>query len=535
MALIAHPYLLLRLVYHLRRTPWPVHQLGLAGLIVSWAILIASPTLSPILILPIVAYFVFIEGYATAVMIDRARAIGGVNRRRLSLAAAGSGLLALIIFLAVINSILPLLAGLIAPLLQLLAVLTAISYYLGFASPRWLRQTWQHAELYRFLSEASNRTIVKNPAEILERLCQTTNQFTGSLMSTVALWDEEEKCLKIQAPVSEPTETIAVPAIGEGAIGRAWRNRQPAAAHTSADFGSTKVVQLAAEVGARTLLAIPVTASQTQGVLLAFLQSTPLFVADDLDLLELVAEQSAISLDYVTLLAEQKAVLAQLQASNQELESFSYSVSHDLRSPLRAIDGFSQALLEDCAEQLDKQGKVYLDRVRTNVQRMGELIDDLLTLSRLTRTEMNYEPVGLSTLVQTIAARMQKNEPQRQVEFVIEDNLQVDGDAGLLQVALENLLDNAWKFSGNCPWTRIEFGVLDHEGRDTYFVRDNGAGFDMTYANKLFGAFQRLHSLSEFSGTGIGLATVQRVIHRHGGQVWAEGAPNQGATFYFTL
>jgi light-regulated signal transduction histidine kinase (bacteriophytochrome) len=166
---------------------------------------------------------------------------------------------------------------------------------------------------------------------------------------------------------------------------------------------------------------------------------------------------------------------------------------------------------------------------------MGELIDALLTLSRLSRVEMNYESVDLSALVRDIAAQLQKRETERQVEFVIEDDLLVDGDASLLQVALENLLGNAWKFSSKRPQARIEFSVMDYEGQAAYFVRDDGAGFDMAYADKLFGAFQRLHSMNDFSGTGIGLATVQRVIHRHGGQLWAEGAPDQGATFYFTL
>jgi light-regulated signal transduction histidine kinase (bacteriophytochrome) len=306
-------------------------------------------------------------------------------------------------------------------------------------------------------------------------------------------------------------------------------------AHTPADFGSTEAAQLAAEVGASTLLAVPITASQTRGVLLAFLRSMPLFIADDLLLLTLLAEQSAIALDYVTLLTEQKAVSVQLQVSNQELGSFAYSVSHDLRAPLRAIDGFSQALLEDYDEQLGDQGKIYLGRVRSNVQRMGELIDALLTLSQLTRVEMNRESVDLSTLVRDIAAELQKREAQRQVEFVIEDDLLVDGDPSLLQVALENLLETAWKFSSKRPQARIEFRVMEHEGQTAYFVRADGAGFDMAYADKLFGAFQRLHSMNDFSGTGIGLATVQRIIHRHGGQLWAEAAPNQGATFYFTL
>jgi light-regulated signal transduction histidine kinase (bacteriophytochrome) len=167
---------------------------------------------------------------------------------------------------------------------------------------------------------------------------------------------------------------------------------------------------------------------------------------------------------------------------------------------------------------------------------MGEIIDALLTLSRLTRTEMNLEPVDLSLLARSITAQLQKREPQRQVEFVIEEDLLVDGDARLLQVALENLLENAWKFSSKRPQARIEFRAMaDNNGQAAFFVRDDGTGFDMAYADKLFGAFQRLHAMDDFSGTGIGLATVQRVIHRHGGRLWAEGAPNQGATFYFTL
>jgi len=226
---------------------------------------------------------------------------------------------------------------------------------------------------------------------------------------------------------------------------------------------------------------------------------------------------------------------AQLQATNKELEAFTYSVSHDLRSPLRSIDGFSLALLEDYADKLDKDGQDYLRRVRAASQRMAQLIDDLLQLSRLTRREMRREMVDLSVLAQTIAVELQQDEPDRQVEFVIEGKVVADGDAGLLRIVLENLLGNAWKFTARHPSAMIEFGVTQHNGRAAYFVRDDGAGFDMAYADRLFGAFQRLHATTEFEGTGIGLATVQRIIHRHGGRVWAEGALEQGATFYFTL
>ena len=226
---------------------------------------------------------------------------------------------------------------------------------------------------------------------------------------------------------------------------------------------------------------------------------------------------------------------AQLEAANKELEAFSYSVSHDLRAPLRAIDGFGQALLEDYANKLDDEGKDYLQRVRMGSQQMGQLIDDLLNLSRVSRKELSLATVDLGSLAQAIAAELKRSEPERQVEFVVAEGLFAKGDERLLRVALENLLGNAWKFTGKGSKARIEFGMTPTDGRQVFYVRDNGAGFDMAYADKLFGAFQRLHKSSEFAGSGIGLATVQRIIHRHGGRVWAEGAAGKGATFHFTL
>jgi PAS domain S-box-containing protein len=227
---------------------------------------------------------------------------------------------------------------------------------------------------------------------------------------------------------------------------------------------------------------------------------------------------------------------AELTAANKELEAFSYSVSHDLRAPLRGIDGFSQALMDRYGDQLEDKAKHYLTRIRAGTQRMGELIDDLLTLSRVTRSEMRRQEVDLSAIAAEIASELKFREPDRDVEFVIAPGLVVNGDIQLLRVVLENLLNNAWKFTSARIQTKIEFdAILRADSKIAYFVGDNGAGFDMAYSNKLFGAFQRLHSTSQFPGTGVGLATVQRIIHRHGGQVWAEGAVEKGATFYFTL
>src|SRR5215471_8228045 len=234
---------------------------------------------------------------------------------------------------------------------------------------------------------------------------------------------------------------------------------------------------------------------------------------------------------------EQRVVerTAQLTAANQELEAFSYSVSHDLRAPLRSIDGFSRILLKSYLDKLDTPGQDYLQRVRAASQRMGQLIDDLLELSRVTRVELRREAVDLSALARAIAAELQQTQPGRQVTFVIAEGLVARGDVRLLRGVLENLLNNAWKFTGKLTHAEITFGSTQQDGRPVYCVHDNGAGFDMAYADKLFGAFQRLHPASEFEGTGIGLATVQRIIHRHGGRVWAEGAVGQGARFYFTL
>jgi PAS domain S-box-containing protein len=234
---------------------------------------------------------------------------------------------------------------------------------------------------------------------------------------------------------------------------------------------------------------------------------------------------------------EQRVVerTAQLQAANRELEAFCYSVSHDLRAPLRSLDGFSQALLEDCSDKLDAQGQDYLRRVRASSQRMALLIDDLLNLSRVSRGEMSRELVDVSKMAHEVADELRAAAPQRDVAFVVAEGLHAETDPRLLRIVLTNLFGNAWKFTARQPHARIEFGCSGVNGSKEYFTRDNGAGFDQAYAGKLFGAFQRLHAANDFPGTGIGLATVQRIVQRQGGRVWADGKIDQGATFHFTL
>lgn len=246
-----------------------------------------------------------------------------------------------------------------------------------------------------------------------------------------------------------------------------------------------------------------------------------------------MTEQLASS--YATLERRVAERTAQLEATSKELEAFSYSVSHDLRAPLRAIDGFSRIVMEDRASALNQDGREHLGRIRAAAQRMALLIDDLLNLSRLSRAELRREPIDLTGLAHDIATELRQSEPERKIEIVIAGGMRVVGDPHLLRVALQNLLGNAWKFTGRKDDARVEVGALHQNGEWAYFIRDNGAGFDMSYAGKLFVAFQRLHATADFPGTGVGLATVQRIIHRHGGRTWATGEVEKGATFYFTL
>ncbi len=234
-------------------------------------------------------------------------------------------------------------------------------------------------------------------------------------------------------------------------------------------------------------------------------------------------------------LAQVRAHALQLEGSNRELESFCYTISHDLRAPLRSIDGFSEALVSEHSHQLDEDGLAYLARVRRAAKRMDQLISDLLELAKVSRVELIVRPVALDQMAQRAVHDLREREPGRTVDVVIHPGLKTEGDPRLLTLAVQNLVENAWKFTGTRTDARIECGAALVNGTSTYFVRDNGVGFDMAHAGKLFGIFQRLHSMDQFPGTGVGLAIVQRVIERHGGRIWAEAVPDGGATFFFTV
>src|SRR5919198_808629 len=262
--------------------------------------------------------------------------------------------------------------------------------------------------------------------------------------------------------------------------------------------------------------------------------------AEEVKLLQALADTTAVAMENVQVYAELEQRVrdrtAELEAANRELESFSYAVSHDLRAPVRHIDGFTRALAEDAGASLDATGRGHLARIQGATRRMSQLIEDLLALSRTTRQPVNRTNVDLAAVAREVAAALQGAEPGRAVEFAIPESLPASGDGRLLRVALENLVGNAWKFTAKCPQPRIAVGATTlPDGQVAYTVADNGVGFDMAHAARLFGAFQRLHSEQDFPGTGVGLATVQRIIAKHGGRIWAEAVVGQGATFFFTL
>jgi signal transduction histidine kinase len=299
---------------------------------------------------------------------------------------------------------------------------------------------------------------------------------------------------------------------------------------TAADKTHTEAVRGYA-VGAVDYLVKPVVPEFVRSKVAVFVE-----LAKKTEQLRRQAEQLRESEQAARDLAEARAELvSDLEHKNRELESFSYAVSHDLRAPLRRIEAFGRAVLESQGERVDDQGRRFLDRIREASRQMSQLIDDVLYLSKVSRAEVRQQEIDLSALVESILERQREAEPGRAVETRVRPGVIVAGDGRLLRIALTNLLENAWKFTARQPAARIEFGMVTATGEPAYFVRDNGAGFDMAYVDRLFGPFQRLHLASEFPGSGIGLATVQRIVHRMGGRVWAEGVVGQGATFSFTL
>ena len=411
-------------------------------------------------------------------------------------------------------------------------------------------RTAQIDRLYRRQTAlAEIELAVNQPTElqsVLDRAVAVVSEGLGTRGgASIVLWDSQQEGFTVSAStVLGQPEQLAARRIRRSGGASRWivDQRRPIIVPDIRE-DPFRANSMLPEYGMQSYAGVPLfVEEQALGVFYVLHDQPRAFSEEDVTFMEAVASRVAVAIFKVRLYERIQGVnrilrqrSTELEAANKELEAFSYSVSHDLRAPLRAIDGFSKILEQDASSQLDEKCLRYLDRIRSGTERMGVLIDDMLKLSRLSRAPMKRVELDLSGMVSEALADLRAAEPERQVETVVAPDLKAEGDASLLRAVLENFVSNAWKYTSRRPKARIEFGALDRDGERVFFIRDDGAGFDMAYVDKLFGAFQRLHGVDEFEGTGIGLATVQRVIHRHGGRVWAEAIVDQGATFYFTL
>jgi len=392
--------------------------------------------------------------------------------------------------------------------------------------------------MIRLVTAVQELSLARNLETVMTVVRRAARELTGADGATFVLRDGDNCHYADEDAISPLWKGQRFP-MSACISGWAMLNRQPVAIEDI--YADSRIpVDAYRPTFVKSLVMVPIRTEAPIGAIGNYWAHPHLATPEEVELLQALANTTAVAMENVQLYEglEQRVQdrTRQLEAANRELETFSYSVSHDLQAPVRRIQGFTQLLAEKCQGKLDDDAAHYFDRVCSGTREMSEIIADLLRLARFARAEIRRGSVDLSQIANEVASRLQTTTPDRHADFNIHDGLEVCGDAGLLRVALENLLSNAWKYSAKRERAVIEFGSMAQpDGGTAFFVRDNGAGFDMQHAGKLFGPFQRLHTQEEFSGTGIGLATVQRIIHRHGGRIWAEAAVDKGATFFFTL
>lgn len=411
--------------------------------------------------------------------------------------------------------------------------------------------------MYAALSLTVETTIMARTAEeLLGEVCRVAVADGGVTKAWAGLIDEEEQAVRPMAQIGMVQDFVARMRIpldpetpeGQGPSAMAMRSGEPVVFDDLQTNPATRPWwQFSRIEGLHSIASFPLRRNGKVSGVIVFLGAIPdLFTEEMVGLLKRMANDISFALDRMEAIQKShelqakleehvKQRTAELDAALRELETFNSSVSHDLRAPLRAIDGFTKLVMEECAAGLGEEGLSHLERVRGNVFRMTVLMDSLLDLARVSKASLKRTHFDMAGVARTVAEQLRREEPDRQVIFAIPPSMFVEADEPLIQIVVGNLLSNAWKYTAKMDLTSITFGVLDQEGVPVYFVRDNGAGFDMKHAGKLFQAFERLHSTAEFKGSGIGLATVQRIIQRHGGQIWAESSPGAGATFFFTL
>lgn len=564
-ALLAQPYLLLRVGLHLQPIPSRFILYVQVGMLMFAVGIVRINLLAPEAIPFLIAmsvYFITAEAIPTILFLQGAYRAKGITRARLRAIGFGAALFALSISMLVGLMLLNMSSGRTLTdfeqiWLSALGTLSVSCFYVGFAPPRWLWRPFQMSELGWFLNDVG-RMVIRQPVEdTVAYMADACLQAVGGVESAVATVDIAD----LEVNIHHPHSSIPLYVRNEDKrpIRIAWSIGEPAYLHAGQPMQDAP--SLRAALGAQAIYIVPICeVNQAWLVLILGLRGSALFVQDDLFLLRLFAGQVATLIENKTLVEKLSALneqleakvtertlalrrsdeelrqrISQLTALNRELEAFSYSVSHDLRAPLRAINGFSQALSEDFGAHLPPDAQEYLKRIRAASQRMGHQIDDMLMLSRVTRIEMAIQTVNLSDISRQIIEELALLEPYRFVKTYVQSGLYAQADQNLVELLLQNLIGNAWKFTSHTQYPEIEIGTFGETVVPVYYVKDNGAGFDPQYAEKLFTVFQRLHTSNDFEGSGVGLATAQRIVHRHGGRIWAEGKLNEGATFFFTL
>lgn len=541
-ALLAQPYLLLRLVGYFQPITQSIGRGAVIGMISSWALLIFTPIpLPPPVTLVIVAYFVLIDGYAIIALTRGAFSTVGVVRQRLRFAAAGSGLLVLILIIAGIRTVLPESSPAAFPFIQLLSILIVITYYLGFAPPRWLRQSWQLAELRDYL-EHVQKSGDQPLEEIVYRLRLAVTRAMGTDKIAVALLDNESQKLVLQ-------ETSASPELSDfpldGVVQRAWQKQEPMALYKSSGLAASDL-QLMEKLDVETWLIVPIATSDRDfGLLMVFLEYGSLFVDDDLSLLTIFAEQKAIRIQHhmmVNTLQRHNEDLERkvqertvaLQRSNQELGRFAYVASHDLQEPLRMVSLYLQLLETRYADKLDDDAREFIGFAVDGAVRMKSLINDLLIYSRVETQPRDFKPVDCQKILDE-ARKFLEVAINEAGACVTNDPLpEINADEQLIIQLFQNLISNAIKYRSTRK-PEVHIGAKREKDHWLFSVHDNGIGMEKQYLERIFIIFQRLHDRSQYPGTGIGLAICKKAVELHGGRIWAESEIDKGTTFYFTI
>jgi len=541
-ALLAQPFLLLRLVDYFRPVSHLVYRGALAGMVISWIMLLLAGTpLPPLVTLPIIIYFVAVDGYAVFAFIKGAFSTVGVVRQRLRFTAAGSALLIVVLFIAGLRVAFPTIWTNLTPFVQILTIFAIASYYLGFAPPRWMRQSWQLSELRDYLQQVPNPA-EQSRGEILDQLCQAVTRTMGTDNVAIALWEKARQELVFQKISNAvPLDDLNL----DGVIREAWKDQKPRVVYKSPQMAGNDL-RLMEKMDAETLLIIPIeTNENVLGLLMVFLEYGSLFIDDDLNLLTIFTQQTAILLENHAMVEElhrytedlERKVQERtgaLQRSNEELKRFAYVASHDLQEPLRMVSLYLQLLESRYSDKLDADAHEFIGYAVDGATRMKNLIGDLLIYSRVDAQQRDFTEVNLQKVMADICKIMEASIQEAQANVTVDKLPTIKGDEQILSQLFQNLIGNALKYRSTRQ-PEIHVGVTRQNDQWLFSVQDNGIGIEKQYLERIFVIFQRLHDRTQYPGTGIGLAICKKAVELHGGRIWAVSEVDKGTTFFFSI